>query len=85
MIIFLTATNIVFADERTDDMLDRVIEEFSNENYQEALKIIDDVLILEPNNNVALMYKKTIEDVSKVDENEDGLINEEKDINEDNY
>lgn len=67
--IFL-ATGL-FADEYTDAMLDRAIEEFSKEKYDDALAIIDEVLTIEPDNVTAQMYKKTIEDVSTIEKIEE--------------
>lgn len=66
-IIVFTSVLSAYSNERTEALLDKAIEEFSKENYSEALSIIDLVLIEEPENNVAKMYKKTIEDVAELD------------------
>lgn len=68
LIISFFFNSLIFSSEYTEDMLDRSIEEFSQKNYESALKIIEDVLKVEPENSIALMYKKTIEDVISIDE-----------------
>lgn len=71
ILIILASIMPAYTNERTEALLDRAIEEFSRENYEEALSIIDMVLIEEPDNNIAKMYKKTIEDVAELDKVED--------------
>lgn len=67
ILIFFTITvGGLFANEYTDILLDQAIEEFSRENYEEALMILDEVLKVEPDNTTAQMYKKTIEDVAAI-------------------
>lgn len=67
LFIFLLIVPAIYADDYTDALLDKAIEEFSKENYEEALGIIDEVLEKEPDNVTAQMYKKTIEDVSTIE------------------
>ncbi|QEN03586.1 hypothetical protein EW093_02350 [Thiospirochaeta perfilievii] len=66
--LIITSSILLYSDEYTDEQLDLSIEEFSKKNYNEALRIIDEVLIVEPENEIALMYKKTIEDVIQIDQ-----------------
>lgn len=74
---FFSLMTISYANEYTDQLLDDSIDEFSNKNYTQALEIIDSILIIEPENETANMYKKTIEDVISLDE-ENILIEQEK-------
>ncbi len=68
LLFFIITTTILFASDFTDELLDQSINEFSKKNYDKALNIIADVLELEPDNSIALMYKKTIEDVVSTNE-----------------
>ncbi|MGL1892664.1 MAG: hypothetical protein OCD02_13625 [Spirochaetaceae bacterium] len=70
ILITLKLSVFLFSSDNTDNMLDQSIDEFSKKNYQEALIIIDEVLVMEPDNSTALMYKKTIEDVISIDNEE---------------
>lgn len=79
--LFLFASiGSIHANENTDTLLDQAIEEFSKENYDEALAILDEVLEIEPENTTAQMYKKTIEDVAEIDKIEETseLVSTEK-------
>lgn len=79
LLIIITSFGAIYSSEYTDALLDKAIEEFSKENYTEALSIVDEVLIEEPENTTAQMYKKTIEDVSTIDKIED--LNNGKSVN----
>lgn len=68
LLFFIITTTMLFASDYTDELLDQSINEFSKKNYDKALSIISDVLELEPENSIALMYKKTIEDVVSTNE-----------------
>ncbi len=74
LVIFSLLPVAVTAQSSTDDMLYSAIEEFSLENYETALEIIDNILKLEPDNNLALLYKKSIEDVYLNNSNEELVI-----------
>lgn len=76
-IILLLLTSFTYANEYTDQLLDDSIEEFSKKNYDEALEILDSILVIEPENETALMYKKTIEDVLELDQ-ENEILEQEK-------
>lgn len=78
-LLFLIITFPVFSTESTETMLDNAIEEFSKENYDRALEIIDMVLINEPDNSVALDYKKTIKEISEINTEEETVL-EVKDV-----
>lgn len=76
-IIMIGVHSLSFSNDFTDDQLDRSIEEFSKKNYDTALDIIDGILLVEPDNSTALMYKKTIEDVISIDEEIAVILDEE--------
>lgn len=67
IILFISFMTISYANDYTDQLLDDSIEEFSRKNYEQALEIIDSVLIVEPDNEIAKMYRKTIKDVITID------------------
>ncbi len=77
LIIILGAHSLTFSNDFIDDQLDKSIEEFSKKNYDTALEIIDGILLIEPDNSIALMYKKTIEDVISIDEEITEIIEED--------
>lgn len=68
IILFISFMTISYASDYTEKLLDDSIEAFSTKNYIDALAIIEAVLALEPENDIAQMYKKTIEDVISIDE-----------------
>ncbi|OQY40493.1 MAG: hypothetical protein B6229_01710 [Spirochaetaceae bacterium 4572_7] len=72
-ILFLIITSALFG-ESSEKMLDQAIEEFSKGNYAVSLSIIDDVLVQDPSNKTAIMYRQTIEDVASKDQ-EDNISN----------
>lgn len=76
-IIICGAHSLIFSDDFVNDQLDKSIDEFSQKNYDSALEIINGVLIVEPDNSIALMYKKTIEDVISIDEDINEIIEED--------
>jgi hypothetical protein len=85
LILLIFSISILCASDYTDKLLDDSIEEFSKKNYNEALTIIDTILDIEPDNDIAIMYKKTIEDVVSIDneikaELEATLINSENKV-----
>lgn len=84
IIIILISVAAVYSSDRTEILLDKAIEEFSKENYDEALRIIDMVLIEEPDNDIAQMYKRTIEDVAQLDKVEDAQSEERTDESRNN-
>lgn len=84
LLIIFISFGVIYSSEYTDALLDKAIEEFSKENYKEALSIVDEVLIEEPENTTAQMYKKTIEDVSTIDKIENLSSNVKDNIKTEN-
>lgn len=68
LILLFYVITISYASDFSDPLLDESIEEFSKENYIEALEIVESILVVEPDNEIAKMYKKTIEDVMILDQ-----------------
>lgn len=80
IILYIGIMTLSYGNEYTDQLLDESIEEFANKNYEAALEIINSVLVIEPENDTAIMYKKTIEDVILLDQ-ENALIEQEQSSN----
>lgn len=67
-IIYISIISVnVMANDYIVELLDETIIEFSNKNYDRALILVETVLELEPDNETAIMYKQTIEDVIEID------------------
>lgn len=77
-ILIIFPVMLVSSSEQTDILLESAIEEFSKENYDGALEIIDRVLEEEPDNTIAQDYRKTIEEIANINNGNDEVVEEEE-------
>lgn len=77
-ILIILPVMLVYSSEQTDILLESAIEEFSKENYDGALEILDQVLEEEPDNTIAQDYRKTIEEIANINNGNGKVVEDEE-------